>query len=677
MTNPFFEKWTTKYLAVPFDQIKIDHYMPAIHKALETARDNIKKLKANPEAPTFENTILALSAASQEMTMPVSVYSYLESAESDNDFKDLADEISPLLSEYSNEINTDEIIFARVKAVYDQMDAMALTPEQRRLLDVTYKDFVRNGAMLAADKKAELKDIDQQLSTLSPLFSKNSLNATNAFLYHTTDEKDIEGLPAMDVDAAASRARQKSFDQGWLFNLQMPSYNAVMTYAKNRELRKMVFIAQNKRCFGDEYDNQDIILKKVRLKHQRANLLGYKTHAYYTLEKRMAESPEIVAEFLDKIFDVAMPVAKKEVAELREFANKLDGLDELMPWDWGYYSEKLKKEKYGFDAEELRPYFLAENCVQGLFKVAQKLYGLSFIESKEIPRYHPDVNVYEVFEDSGRFMGLFYVDLFPRETKIGGAWMSGILEQGLFKGEVRRPHIGIVGNLTPSTPTTPSLLSFDEVETLFHEFGHALHGLLSDCTYTELASPNVYWDFVELPSQIMENWVLQEETLSLFAFHYQTGEVMPRQLIDKVKAARNFNKGWFNVRQLSFGMLDMAWHNTDPKSINDVSAFEEAAMAKLSLLPKVEGTCRSTSFGHIFAGGYSAGYYSYKWAEVLDADAFSKFLEDGIFNKETARSFRENILARGNTEHPMDLFVRFRGRKPDTEAMLRRDGLIK
>jgi len=677
MTNPFFEKWSTKWGAIPYDSIKMEHYMPAIHRALEIARQNVQKIKANTDPPTFENTIVALSSSEEDLSIPTHIYFFLQDTESDNAFKDLADEINPLLAEYSSEINTDEVLFEKVKAVYDQRETLSLNKEQHRLLEVTYKGFVRNGAMLPPDKKLELKDLDQQLSTLAPQFSKNVLNATNAFYYHTTDEKDIIGLPAMDVEAAESRAKKKSYEDGWLFNLQMPSYLPVMTYACNRDLRKMMYMAQNSRCFGDEYDNCDIILKEVNLKFKRANLLGYANHAYYVLEKRMAETPETVTAFLDKIYEVAMPVARQEYDELKEFAKRLDGIDELMPWDFLYYSEKLKKEMYGFDAEQLRPYFLAENCVSGLFKVAEKLYGLKFIETKEIKAYHADVKVFEVYDESDRFIGLFYVDLYPRETKGGGAWMSNIVEQGLFKGEIRRPHIGIVGNLTPSTESNPSLLSFDEVETLFHEFGHALHGLLSDCTYPELASPNVLWDFVELPSQIMENWVLQEESLGLFAFHYQTGEVMPAELIEKMKTARNYHKGYDNIRQLGFGMLDMAWHNTDPSIIKDVEAYEKASLEKLRLLPRMDKTCTSTGFRHIFDGGYSAGYYSYKWAEVLDADAFGKFLEDGIFNKQTAKSFRENILARGNTEPPMDLFVRFRGRKPDPEAMFRRDGLIK
>jgi len=676
MTNPFFEKWNTKWGAIPYDIIKMEHYMPAIHRGLEIARENIKKIKDNPDLPTFENTILALSSVSEDLDLPINVYYYLLEAESDNDFKELAEEISPLIAQYSSEIKTDEVLFQRVKAVYDKRESLTLNSEQKRLLEEKYKDFVLNGALLPADKKDKLKEIDQQLSTLAPQFSKNVLNATNAFSYHTTDQRDIEGLPAMDITAAESRARKKSLTEGWLFNLQMPSYNSVTTYANNRELRKKVYMAQNSRCFGDEYDNQDIIIKEVNLKFQRANLLGFPTHAHYVLEQRMAESPETVIIFLDKIYQAAMPVAKQEYAELQVFAKRLDGIEELMPWDLSYYSEKLKKEKYGFDAEQLRPYFLAENCVDGLFKVAEKLYGLTFTETKEVKGYHEDVKVFEVY-DGSRFIGLFYIDLFPRETKGGGAWMSNITEQGLIKGEIRRPHIGIVGNLTPSTASTPSLLSFGEVETLFHEFGHALHGLLSDCTYPELASPHVLWDFVELPSQIMENWVLQEETLGMFAFHYETGEVIPAELIEKMKAAQNYLKGYANIRQLSFGILDMAWHNTDPSGIKDVGAYEDTALEKFSLLPKVDHTCRSTSFKHIFDGGYSAGYYAYKWAEVLDADAFGKFLEDGIFNKATAKSFRENILARGNTEPPMDLFVRFRGRRPDPEAMLRRDGLIK
>lgn len=676
MTNPFFNEWKTKYNAVPFNEIKFEHFMPAIEKALETARENIKLIKVSNEKPNFNNTILALEKASEDLNDPVGVYYNLLSAESDNEFKTLAEKISPMMSLFSSEIMMDEVIFAKVKEVHDNMANENLSSEEKRLLDKTYRGFVRNGALLDNDKKKELLEIDKQLSVLSPQFSKNVLNATNAFSYHTVNKEEIEGLPENDVKAAEFRAKQKSFEEGWLFNLQAPSITPVLSYAKNRELRKKIYMASSTRSFNDQFDNQELVLKEVKLRYQRANILGYNTHSHYILEQRMAENPETVNEFLERIYTIAMPAAQKEINELKDFAKKIDGLDDLMPWDVSYYSEKLKKEKFGFDAEELKPYFKAENCIQGLFKVAEKLYGLKFVKNTEIPVYHNEVEVFEVFEENNDFVGLIYIDLFPRETKRGGAWMTSYKTQGLQKGKIERPHVGIVGNLTPSSADTPSLLSLYEVETLFHEFGHALHGLLSDCTYTELASPNVYWDFVELPSQIMENWVLEDETLALFAHHYQTNESIPHSLIEKVKSAKNFNKGMANIRQLTYGILDMAWHDRNPENISSVKDFENEVLERLRLLPKVEGVCNSTTFSHIFAGGYSSGYYSYKWAEVLEADAFEKFLEEGIFNKDTAKSFRENILARGNTAHPMELYMNFRGRKPDPDAMLRRDGLL-
>jgi Zn-dependent oligopeptidase len=676
VTNPFFEKWTTKYGAVPFDAIKLEHYMPAIEQFLADARENIKKLKQNSEKPNFENTILALETASEDVGVPVGIFFNLMSSESNNEHKALAEQISPMMSQFASEIATDSAIFERVKAVYEDRNAEKLNSEQLRLLENVYSSFVRNGALLDEENKKKLTDIDMKLSTLSPAFVKNVLNATNSFSYHTTDPSEVAGIPAGDLKVAEHRAKQKNHESGWLFNLQMPSMTPVMTYAENRQLRERISMASATRCTSGEFDTRDIIIQTANLRYQRAKLLGYKTHSEYVLERRMAENPETVMNFLNRINAVAMPIARAEVAELVEFAKKIDGITDFKTWDNFYYSEKLKKEKYGFDAEELKPYFKVENCIQGIFTVAEKLYGLRFERNTEIPVYHADVEIYEVFENDNDFVGLLYIDLFPRETKSGGAWMTSYLSQGLNKGRMERPHISIVGNFTPSTPDSPSLLTLREVETLFHEFGHALHGLLSDVTYTDLASPNVWWDFVELPSQIMENWVLEDETLVLFAHHYQTGEVMPHDLVEKVKAAATFQKGMFNIRQLNFGLLDMAYHNTNPENITDVIAFEDKTLDPIRLFPKVPDTCISTCFSHIFAGGYSSGYYSYKWAEVLDADAFEKFKEDGIFNKTTAKSFRDNILSRGNTAHPMDLYVAFRGRKPDPDAMLRRDGLL-
>ncbi|MCL1827067.1 MAG: M3 family metallopeptidase, partial [Candidatus Cloacimonetes bacterium] len=581
MSNPFFTERTTKNKAIPFDIIKLEHYMPAIEKGLADTYKNIEILKANTATPNFENTIIALETAGADLDDPVEIYFTLYSTESDNDFKALVQQISPLLSKLSSDISTDAVIFQKVKQVYDNRAKENLTAEQIRLLEKTYKGFVRNGALLDEQKKEELKQIDQELSLLSPQFSKNVLDATNAYSYHTTDKAEIEGLPENDVKAAEARAKQKGHSEGWLFNLQAPSYVPAMTYLKNRDLRKKISTAYATRAFNDSFDNQETLLKEVNLRYKRANLLGYKTHAHYVLEERMAENPETVEQFLERIYKIAMPVAKKEVEEVKAYAKKIDNIDELQTWDSAYYSEKLKKEKFGFDSDELRPYFKVENCVQGIFKVAENLYGLKFEKSTEYPVYHPNVEVFEVFDIDKSYLGLLYVDLFPRETKNGGAWMNAMQTQGMRKGKIERPHIMIVGNFTPSTETTPSLLSLSEVETLFHEFGHALHGLLSNCTYTALASPNVYWDFVELPSQIMENWVLEEETLALFAFHHKTGEVLPKELLTKVKASQNYNKGMFNIRQLNFGMLDMSWHSVDPSNIKNVAEYEDKMTEKL------------------------------------------------------------------------------------------------
>lgn len=672
--NPFFENWDTPFESIPFHLFKKEHYVPAIDKGLENARKNLNVLKENKEIPTFDNTIMLLETGEENLGVITSVFFNLLSAESDDEFKQMANEISPKLAALSSEIFLDDVIFQKVKHVYENQDG--LNAEQKRLVEVYYKRFIRNGALLDPEKKKKLEKIDQEMSVLSPNYSRNVLNSTNSFIHFVDTIEELDGMPETAKQAAKELAKHRGNPDKWAFNLQAPSIIPVMSYAKNRELRKTISLASGKRAFNDEFDNQEIVKKIVALKQERAELLGYKTHADYTLQERMAESVETVNKFLNDIYEVSYPKAKEEVEELKALAKRMDGIDDFMGWDSSYYSEILKKEKYDFNEEELKPYFKMENCIDGIFKVAGKLYGLRFVQNNDIPVYHKDVTVYEVRENEDDFVGLLYLDLFPRETKRDGAWMTSYRTQGLFKGEIVRPFISIVANLTPSTSDTPSLLNLREVETLFHEFGHALHGLLSDCTYPSLASPSVYWDFVELPSQIMENWVKEEETLKLFAYHYKTGELIPKELVDKVRRAEKFNKATFNIRQLNFGMLDMAWYSQDNRDVENVKEFEDKAIEKLRLLPKVETSCISTSLSHIFAGGYSAGYYSYKWAEVLDADAFEKFLEDGIFNQETAKSFRENILSRGNTEHPMDLYVRFRGRKPDASASLKRDGLI-
>lgn len=510
----------------------------------------------------------------------------------------------------------------------------------------------------------------------SPQFSENVLKATNEFELWISEEKDLEGLPESAIESAKSAASSKGHPSKWLFTLHAPSYIPFLTYSAIRSLREKIWRGFNTRAYKGPWDNQENIKKIIKLREERAHLLGFKNHAAFVLEERMAKDSETVQTFLQDLLKPAKDAAQKEVDEIKKFAWEIDKIDNIMPWDWPYYSEKLKEKKYSFSEEELRPYFKIENVVEGVFEHARRLYDLKFLESKEIPVYHEDVRVYEVFEEStNKYIGLLYTDFFPRETKRNGAWMTSFKEQGLLQGKVHRPHISIVCNFTEPTPTKPSLLTFEEVLTLFHEFGHALHGLLSNCQYRSLGGTNVYWDFVELPSQIMENWVKQKESLDIFAQHYETKEPIPNELFEKIKKAEKYQAGYFALRQIQFGVLDLAWHTVDSRQINAVDEFEKQVTSEYRLIPFIEGTNSSCSFSHIFAGGYSAGYYSYKWAEVLDADAFEYFLEQGLFNKKVAQKFKENILSRGGTEHPMDLYVKFRGRKPDTQALLRRDGL--
>lgn len=676
-TNPLLKPFTNTDQAVPFDQIKVEHYLPAVDEAIKAAKANVEKIKNNPEAPTFENSIVALEAASELMGQVMGIYGNLEVAHADEALQALAKEIYPKVASLESDISLDADIFKRVKAVYDGRATLNLNGEQAKLLEKTYLGFTRNGALLNEEQKETVRKIDQELSVLGPKYSENVLKATNSFEMFLDKKEDVEGLPEGALEGAAAMAEAKGQKGKWLFNLQIPSYLPFMTYAKSRPLREKMWRAFGSRAFKGEFDNQDIVLKIVQLRDQRAKTLGFATHADFVLAERMAKNPSTVLEFLNKLLKASREAGKRDVEEIREFAKKFDGTSDVQPWDVAYYSEKLKEDKYAFNEEDLRPYFKLENVVDGVFAHAKKLYGLTFKENKDIPVYHPEVKAYEIFEEaSGKYMGLFYTDFFPRETKKGGAWMTQFRGQGLIGGVMKRPHVSIVCNFTKPTPTKPSLLTYDEVRTLFHEFGHALHGMLSDCTYQSLSGPNVYWDFVELPSQIMENWVGEKEGLDLFARHYETNAAMPAELIEKLKASQKFQAGYMSCRQLQFGLMDMSWHSTDPATIKDVDAFEEKATAETRLFPKTEGVNSSCSFSHIFAGGYSAGYYSYKWAEVLDADAFEYFKEEGLFNQTVAKKFKDNVLSRGGTEHPMELYKKFRGREPDPNALLRRDGLI-
>ncbi len=652
--------------------------MPAIEESIKTARQSLDVLKNNGEPATFENTIVALEAVSDRVGIVAGVYQSMYEAHADKKLQDLAVEINPKLAALSSDVSLDLAIFNRIKEVYDKRDQFELTTEQSTVLERHYKSFVRNGALLSDEAKKEIRQIDQELSVLGPKFSANVLGATNSFQMVIDKKKELEGFPDGVLEAAAYLAATNGHDGKWMINLTVPSYLSVMTYAKDRHLRKKVWYRYASRAFNDKYDNQEILKRIVQLRHRRANILGYKTHADFALEESMAQTPETVESFLKTIEQASYAAAQKDIEEIRSLAKELDGISDLQHWDVVYYAEKLKEQKYAFNEEDLRPYFKMENVVDGVFAHAKELYGLIFKENKSIPVYHPEVKVYEVHDEaSKRYMGLLYTDFFPRETKKAGGWMTQFRHQGFFEGRIVRPHISIVCNFTKPTPTKPSLMTYNEVRTLFHEFGHALHGILSDVTYHSVSGTNVYLDFVELPSQIFENWVGEEEGLALLAKHYESGAPMPKDLIKKLKEAQRFQAGWLSCRQLQFAILDMAWHSMEPLTMTDVDSFEDGVIAKVCLLPKIPGTNISVIFSHIFAGGYAAGYYSYKWAEVLDADAFALFLENGLFNRDIAKRFREHVLSKGGTEHPMSLYKRFRGREPDAKALLRREGFVK
>ncbi|MBX9851683.1 MAG: M3 family metallopeptidase [Cytophagaceae bacterium] len=676
--NILLQKFNTPFGTPPFEEIKNEYFLPAIQEAIKIGKKDVKKITSNKEAPTFENTLEALERSGELVGLISGIFFNLNSAETNDEIQKIAKDISPLLSEYSNDIMLDEKLFQRVKAVYEQMDSLMLSPEEKTLLDKTYKGFVRNGANLPEEQKLKLREIDKELSKLSLEFGENVLKETNNFFMEVSDKKDLSGLPEHVIETAALTAKEKGKEGSWIFTLQFPSYLPFMTYADNRALREKMFRAYGSKAFkGDENDNQEIILKKVKLRHERANLLGYKTHADFVLEERMAEAPEKVIDFLNNLLKYAKPVAEKEVKELMDYAKSIGGPDKLEKWDIAYYSEKLKMEKYSIDDEMLKPYFKLENVIDGVFQVAQKLYGLQFKELKNVQVYHPEVKVYEVLDELCRHTAVFYADFFPRPGKRGGAWITSFRGQKKQNGEDVRPHVSIVCNFTKPTATKPSLLTFDEVLTLFHEFGHALHGMLADGKYESLSGTSVYWDFVELPSQVLENWVYEKESLDLFAKHYETGAPIPLDLIKKIKESANFMEAYQTVRQVGLAKLDMGWHIAKATEVKDVGAYEKELLKETELLTPVEGVSTSTSFSHIFQGGYSSGYYSYKWAEVLDADAFEFFQERGIFNKDTANLFRKHVLSAGGSEHPMELYKRFRGKEPSPEALLRRSGILK
>ena len=666
----------TLFDTAPFSKIKEADFLPAFKLAIDSAKAEIDDITNSEDVPTFENTIETLEFSGQQLDRISSIFFNLNSAETSDNIQKIAQEVSPLLSEFSNDITLNEALFKRVKAVYDIKSTLNLTIEQDTLLDKKYKSFARNGANLSEDKKLKLREIDKQLSQLKLKFGENVLAETNNFEMLITNEDELSGLPEGELEAAKQLAESKS-QEGWLFTLDYPSYIPFMTYADNRELRKKLAIAAGKKAFkGDALDNQEHVLQITKLRFERAQLLGYKTHAHFVLEERMAKTPEKVEAFLEELLEKAKPAAAREIQELQDFATELDGINQLEKWDSGYYAEKLKQKRFDLDDEKLKPYFKLENVIDGAFKVAQKLFGLEFEEINSIDKYHEDVLTYKVTNANGEFISIFYADFFPRPGKRNGAWMTSYKPQYIKDGKAERPHISIVCNFTKPTKTKPSLLTFNEVTTLFHEFGHALHGMLANTTYPSLSGTSVFWDFVELPSQILENWCYEKEALELFATHYQTGEVIPMELVQKIKDSSAFHEGMQTLRQLSFGLLDMSWHGSDPTAITDVKAKELKAFEHTQLFPDVKENCMSTSFSHIFQGGYSSGYYSYKWAEVLDADAFEFFKEKGVFDKEVATKFMDNVLSQGGIEDPMVLYKRFRGKEPQPEALLRRAGLI-
>lgn len=675
--NPFLSAFDTPYNTITFNTILLEHYLPAFEFGIKQGLSDIDAIVNNKENPTFSNTIEALEKAGSILEVIEMSFSNLNQAETSDEMQNLAKEIYPKLSEYGNDILLNKNLFLKVEAVYKQKNTLNLTVEQNTLLEKTYKGFVRNGSGLSDDKKTELREIDKELSNYNLTYSENVLAESNEFELVITNQSDLKGLPEGIIEAAKITASEKGKDKAWVFTLDFPSYGPFMMYAENRELREKMFKAYGSKSFkNNKFDNQHVLKQIASLRHKRANLLGYKSHANFVLEERMAQTPEKVLSFLNDLLNNALPFAKKEIDELKEYSKSIGGPNELKKWDVAYYSEKLKKEKFSIDNELLRPYFKLENVIQGAFDTATKLYGLTFTKRNDIQVYHKDVTVYEVKDLNGKFISILYADFFPRPGKRQGAWMTSFNNQRIVNDINQRPHISIVCNFTKPTDSKPSLLTFDEVTTLFHEFGHALHGMCANGQYGSLSGTNVFWDFVELPSQLMENWCYEKECLDLFAKHYETNETINSELIQKIVDSSNFQSGLATLRQIGFGLLDMAWHSQNPENISNIKQFETQILEKTELFPIVDETCTSCSFSHIFPGGYSSGYYSYKWAEVLDADAFEAFKDVGIFDANTSKSFLNNILSKGGSEHPSVLYNRFRGREADPKALLRRSGLI-
>ena len=675
--NPFLSEYHTPHQTVPFHLIRTEHFEPAILQGMEEHDREIADIIANPDEPTFENTIEALELSGERLDRVTTVFGNLLSAETNDDMQAIAERIMPKLSEHSNNITLNEQLFARIKHVYQHTDKDSLSNEQQMLLQNTYDGFIRSGANLTDEQKERFRQISAEMSVLTLNFSQNNLKETNAYELQL-DESQLGGLPESTLEAYAQTAREKG-KEGHIVTLHAPSFVPFMKYSTERGLRQQLYMAYNTQCMKDnEHNNEEIVKKLVNLRLERAQLLGFQTAADFVLTRRMAENSANVYRLLDQLLEAYTPTALREVEEVKALARETEGEDfELMPWDWAFYSEKLKQKKFDLDEEALRPYFELNNVIQGVFGLATRLYGIAFAENKNVSTYHEDVKAYDVTDQDGTFLAVLYADFHPRAGKRSGAWMTSYKEQWKdAKGNNSRPHISVVMNFTKPTADKPALLSFGEVNTFLHEFGHALHGILANTRYRSLSGTNVYWDFVELPSQIMENFAIEKDFLNTFAKHYQTGETIPEDLVQRIIDAANFNVAYACLRQLSFGYLDMAWYTRTTPFEGDVRTYEKQAWAKTQVLPSVEETCMTVQFSHIMSGGYSAGYYSYKWAEVLDADAFALFQEKGIFNPEVANSFRTHVLSKGGTEHPMTLYKRFRGQEPGIGALLKRNGII-
>ena len=678
--NPFFEPYNTPHDTVPFDRIALDDYEEAFMEGIRRDDEEIEKTVNNPEEPTFENTIVRIDNEKGNhyydlLDRVSNVFSCMLSAETSDELDELAQKMSPILTKHSNDVRLNKRLFERIKYVYEHH--RELTPEEKMLLDNCYDGFVRSGALLNDEDKERLRTLTEEASMLSLQFSQNLLKENKAFKLHITDKAQLDGLPDTAIEAAAQNAAEEN-EEGWIFTLDYPSYSPFMTYSKQRELRRQLYMAKNTECTHDNKENNIEICKRiVNLRREIAQLLGNDTYADYVLKHRMASNTQNVYKLLNDLIDAYKPTAEKEVEEIRELAHKLEGDNfTVEPWDFSYYSHKLQMERYNLDAEMLRPYFELKNVIKGVFGLATTLYGITFKENTDIPVYHPDVKAYEVFDKDGSYLAVLYADFYPRKGKQGGAWMTEFQGQWIDrKGNNVRPHVSVVMNFTKPTAEKPALLTLGEVETFLHEFGHSLHGMFANTRFESLSGTNVWWDFVELPSQFMENYAVEKDFLRTFAFHYKTGEPIPDELIERIVKSRNFMAAYACLRQVSFGLLDMAYYTKQTPFTEDIVAFEKKAWEKAMVMPQLKDTCMTVQFSHIMAGGYAAGYYSYKWAEVLDADAFSVFKQNGIFDQKTAQSFRDNILSKGGTEHPMTLYKRFRGQEPTIDALLERNGI--